>query len=196
MKKIVSLILALVLALGCMLPAMAEATETVEVPAVPFTFTLEEFQTWFDLFIITTGLGITPVWTPSEDGLIVEGDAQDLGKVVVTLNADGQVTCLALDTVLTLDNLQMGAYFFGVSVGLITLAAKVAEDPTFLDDENNATLMETELTNLVNAMTANMDAALTGTVSESGEIAGHKATVSTAFDMVNMTLLFGYTYEP
>lgn len=196
MKKLVSLLLALVLSLGCMLPAMAETTETVEAPAVPFTFTLTDFQTWFDLFITTTGLGITPVWTTSEDGLTVEADAQDLGKIVVTLNADGQVTCLGLDSILTLDNIQVGAYFFGVSVGLTTLAAKAAEDPTFLADEANATQMEAELTNLVNTLSARTNEALTGTISETGVIAGHTATVSMSFDMTNMTLLFGYTYEP
>lgn len=196
MKKLVSLILALVLSLGCMLPAMAETTETVEAPAVPFTFALEDFQTWFDLFITTTGLGITPVWTTSEDGLTVEADAQDLGKIVVTLNADGQVTCLGIDSILTLDNIQVGAYFFGVSVGLTTLAAKAAEDPTFLADEANATQMEAELTNLVNTLSARTNEALTGAISETGVIAGHTATVSMSFDMTNMTLLFGYTYEP
>lgn len=196
MKKLVSLLLALVLSLGCMLPAMAETTETVEAPAVPFTFALEDFQTWFDLFITTTGLGITPVWTTSEDGLTVEADAQDLGKVIVTLNADGQVTCLGIDSILTLDNIQVGAYFFGVSVGLTTLAAKAAEDPTFLADEANATQMEAELTNLVNTLSARTNEALTGAISETGVIAGHTATVSMSFDMTNMTLLFGYTYEP
>ena len=165
MKKLVSLILALVLSLGCMLPAMAETTETVEAPAVPFTFALEDFQTWFDLFITTTGLGITPVWTTSEDGLTVEADAQDLGKIVVTLNADGQVICLGLDSVLTLDNIQVGAYLFGVSVGLTTLAAKAAEDPAFLADEANATQMEAELTNLVNTLSARTNEALTGAIS-------------------------------
>jgi len=196
MKKLVSLILALVLSLGCMLPVMAETTETVEAPAAPFTFALEDFQTCFDLFISTTELGITPVWTTSEDGLTVEADAQDLGKIVVTLNADGQVTCLGLDSILTLDNIQVGAYFFGVSVGLTTLAAKAAEDPTFLADEANATQMEAELTNLVNTLSARTNEALTGAISETGVIAGHTATVSMSFDMTNMTLIFGYTYEP
>lgn len=192
MKKLVSLILALILTLGCMLPAMAETTAA---PAT-FTFALSDFQTWFDLFITSTGLGITPVWTTSEDGLTVEADAQDLGKVVVTLNADGQVTCLGLETILTLDNIQVGAYYFGVSVGLATLSAKAAEDPTFLADEANATQMEAELTNLVNNLSARTNEALTGAISETGVIAGHPATVYMSFDLTNMTLVFGYTYEP
>lgn len=196
MKKLVSLILALVLSLGCMLPAMAETTETVEAPAVPFTFALTDFQTWFDLFITSTGLGITPVWTTSEDGLTVEGDAQDLGKVVVTLNADGQVTCLSLDAPLTLDNLQVGAYYFGVSLAMTTLAAKVAEDPAFMEDETVTATMEAELSALVTNLTNRIDEALTAPISETGVIAGHTATVYMSFDLTNMTLIFGYTYEP
>lgn len=195
MKKLVSLVLALVLSLGCMLPAMAEDTETVEAPAAPFTFAVADFQTYFDLFVSTTGLGITPVWTTSEDGLTVEADAQALGKVVLTLNADGQVLKVNTEALLTLDNIQVGAYYFGVTVGLVTLAVKVAEDPTFLEDQANANQMETELTNLVNTLSARINDALTGPISESGEIAGHKATVYMSFDMINMALIFGYNYE-
>lgn len=196
MKKLVSLILALVLALGCMTPAMAETADAVDAPVAPFTFAVTDFQTCFDLFVSSTELGITPVWTTSEDGLTVEADAQALGKVVLTLNADGQVIKVNSEAVLGLDNMEMGAYYFGVTVGLVTVAVKAAEDPTFPEDQANATQMEAELTSLVGTLTARINEVLTGTISESGVIAGHSATVYMRLDVINMSLIFGYTYEP
>ena len=45
-------------------------------------------------------------------------------------------------------------------------------------------------------LSARTNEALTGAISETGVIAGHTATVSMSFDLINMALVFGYTYEP
>lgn len=195
MKKLVSLLLVLILSLCALTPAMAETTGILEAPAA-FSFSLTDYQTYLNFFY-SNGLGITPVWTTVEDGLSTVCDMQDYGKVTVGLSAEGKVTKLGIESALSLDSMQTGAYYFGVSLAMATMAAKAAEDISFLQDQTLSSQLQTDLTTLINSLTSRMSEVLTGeTITESGVIADHTATVSLRVDVAAMTFVFGYTYAP
>jgi len=196
MKKLISLLLALVMSACVLAPVLAETeAEAVARPAA-FTFDLDGFMMWFGNFATASGLEAAPTCTVAEDGLSAVVEAQPWCTVAVTMDAEGKVTALAFETAMTIADMQEKAPYFGFAIAMVTLSAKAAEDISFVMDTEQTDLLETELSELVMALTNRITDALVAPVSESGEIAGHLATVFLSVDAATLTLTFGYAYEP
>lgn len=192
MKKSVSLLLALLLCLAGLFPATAEESGA---PAA-FAFTLADFRGWHNTLIAQAGMDVEPVWTISEDGTMASADARELGRLTLSMNAAGMVTSLNVETALTAEDMQTGAYYFGGSAGLFVVALMAAEDPACLSDAAGMAQMEAELSELISALFARMGEVAEGGIAQAGRIAGHTATIYAAYDASGMALRLGITFVP
>ena len=129
MKKLLSLALAMLLALGCMIPAMAE-TPAAEAEATAFSFTLDEYKSALDALILSSQLDVNTAWTQAEDGSTVCA-IEGYPDLVVTVDADGFVNGLYIDTAITIAE-QEKAVYFGQLISLSSMAALITEDFTFM----------------------------------------------------------------
>ena len=188
MKKLVSMLLALVLCLCALTPVMAETA----VEAFPYT--VEGYRTYFDVLAVSM-FGVSPAWTLSADGRSYNVDVPGYGTVEVALNAQGQITSFKSTLVATEDNVTTTSNAFGQLVALIALSSKAAEDITFLTEEN-INQFTAELQGLLGEMLSRIAEAMEGPLVVSGEVVGNTCSFSMLLDLNNMTINFGFIFQP
>lgn len=193
MKKLVSMLLALMLCLCGLTSAMAEtATETtVEV----FPYTVEDYKTWFDTFS-SSMFEVTPAWVTAEDGKSIAVTVAGYGDVKVELNDQGQITCFSSNLIATEDTVETTSNAFGQLVALIALSSKATEDLSFLLSEENLQQFEIDLMSLLYNMIGRITEALEGPLTVSGEVSGNLCTFSMLLDVNTMTINFGFMFQP
>lgn len=196
MKKLVSLMLALVLCVCTLTPVMAEGLGSSLLAqfttTATFDYTLADYQTMFNMLCSGT-LSVTPVWTVegTDNVATIEG----YGEVIVTVNADGAVTKLSTSKVCTADDISNSANALGMLVAVTALSSKATEDISFVTEENINAYTE-ELLNLLYSLMDKITDAMDNTVSVTGELGGDKATFTMHIDMNTMAITFGFIYEP
>lgn len=198
MKKIVSLLLAAMLCMCTMAPAMADGLAGLLAQlnnnqnAEAFNYTLAEYQEMFDMLAGAT-LQATPVWTNNGDTAVAS--IEGYGDVIVTLNAEGKVTKLNTEIACSLDNIETGANAFGMLVAVTALSSKVVEDPNFTSGDNIDNYTN-ELLGVMYGLMGDIAKALEAPISSTGEVADDTVTFTLAVDMEAMALVFGFVYEP
>lgn len=195
MKQLASLLLALMMSLCCLLPAVAETSAAGEAPAA-FPFTLVEFQAWHNTLITKAGLDGATAWTVSGDGLTAVADAGELGRFTAAMNEAGLVTGLSIECTMTAETMQTGAYYFGGSISLVIVAVMAAADPASLSDAVAFAELEKGVAELISALFARIGEVAAGRISESGVVAGRHVTVYAACDPHSMALTLGFTCTP
>ena len=198
MKKIVSLLLAAMLCMCTMAPAMADGLAGLLAQlnniqnAEAFNYTLAEYQEMFDMLAGAT-LQATPVWTNNGDTAVAS--IAGYGDVIVTLNAEGKVTKLNTEIACSLNNIETGANAFGMLVAVTAMSSKVIEDPNFTSGDNIDNYTN-ELLGVMYGLMGDIAKALEGPISSTGEVADDTVTFTLAVDMEAMALVFGFVYEP
>lgn len=198
MKKIVSLLLAAMLCMCTMAPAMADGLAGLlaqlnnKQNAEAFNYTLAEYQEMFDMLAGAT-LQATPVWTNNGDTAVAS--IAGYGDVIVTLNAEGKVTKLNTEIACSLNNIETGANAFGMLVAVTAMSSKAIEDPNFTSG-NNIDNYTNELLGVLYGLMGDIAKALEGPISSTGEVADDTVTFTLAMDMEAMAMVFGFVYEP
>lgn len=198
MKKLLSLVLALVLSVGCMAPVFAESGDSLfslfnsgSTTQEAFPYTLSEYQMYFNM-LADAVLGVKPTWTTTATG--ATATMEGYGDVVVEVNAEGKVTRLSTKmTVSTSD--QEAISKLGMLIALVAMTSKATEDISFVannaDDYTNQLLVP--LYDLIGRIT---EAAGGKTISSSAEVYGDTATFNLSVDLVKMTMTLELVYEP
>lgn len=193
MKKLVSMLLALMLCLCGLTSAMAEtATETtVEV----FPYTVEDYKTYFDVLGYNL-FGEAPVWAATEDGQSLVATIESWGVAVVMLDELGQVTSLGTTIDISMEgDVTTESNKFGQMVALIALSSKAAEDINSFTEENINTFTNSLMT-LITSLMGSIADAMTEPVVVSEEIGGNLCSFYMSLDMNTMTMSFGFLMEP
>lgn len=190
MKKLISLMLALVLCLCALTPVMAEEADAA--PAEAFLYTQEEYRQLFDV-LAANMLQIVPEWTV--DGSMAMAALEGYGEVLVEMNDAGQVIRLSTNKVCALNDIQTSANALGMLVALSALGSKATEDMTFMTEEN-INVYTQELMSLLYSLMDNLGEAMGSTVTVTGEVGGDTATFTMLIDVTTLSITFGFIYEP
>ena len=122
MKKLISLLLALMMLAAMTTAAFAEGS-------LAYAFTLDDYKATFDMLAVEQ-LGVTPEWTEA-NGVTVAKTA-GYTDVEVYTNAAGNVTALQFGLESSGAALETDANNFGMMVSLTAMTALMLEDPTFV----------------------------------------------------------------
>lgn len=194
MKKLLSLVLAAMLCLCALTPAMAETTAAVET----FPYTLSDYKAYFDL-LATNLFGVAPQWAADAELLLAVATIPGVGDVIFSVDENEYM--LEIMTVVEMDvnnaeELQTKAAYFGNVVALAALSSKAAEDVnSFTDEKINA--ITNQLVTMIKGLMGKLAEALTGelvTIQE--EVDGNLCTFFMQVDMTTMTLSFGFQMLP
>lgn len=198
MKKLISLLLAALLCIGCLTPVLAEGSlsslfSSMSTTAEAFPYTLEDYQLYFNV-LCTNGLGAAPVWTT--DGTTATATVEGYGTAIVEMNAEGYVTKLSTSMTVSTNDAS-AANNLGMMIAMVALSSKAAEDITFLSSNTEA--YTNELVSGLYALLGNLVEAMSGPVSSTVEVYGDTATFTMSLDIsdtTNITMTLGFTYEP
>lgn len=197
MKKLISLLLAALLCLSALTPALAQslsdllAGSTPSEDATAFAYTADEYRVVFDELSVSR-LKVTPVWTLVDGRHIaaVEG----YGEVVITIDEAGFVTSLYTEVTCTVDDLGL-ARNFGMLLAMAATASKMVENPAFLFS-GEADVLANGLSDSLNTLTANIAQAVRAPISHTAEVCGNTVTYTCALDIAANSLTFSFTFEP
>lgn len=198
MKKLLSLLLAALLCLGCMIPAMAEAPVTeAETPAAveTFPYALDNYKMYFDM-LVAGGLGATPVWTAAEDGLSYTVDVAGFGSVLISLDAEGNILSYATEMTASAANSEALGNAFGQLVAMIGMTSRICEDITFLMDSEAQNEYATALVMPLMKLISRINDAMAAPVAETAEVFDDTATFTLAVNLETVEVTFGFIYEP
>ena len=192
MKKLLSLVLAAMLCLCALTPAMAEtAVET-------FPYTLENYAAYFN-YLALSMFGVEPEWAADYETGAAVASVPGYGEVIFGMDANQNVN--EIMTIVSMDMndtaaVQTKSNAFGQIVALAALSSKAAEDiNSFTEDKINT--VTNELVAMINEMMGKIADALTGNmVSNQKEIDGNLCTFFMQIDATAMTLSFGFMMEP
>lgn len=194
MKKLLSLVLAAMLCLCALTPAMAETTAAVET----FPYTLSDYKVYFDL-LATNLFGVEPQWAADAEAKIAVATIPGIGEVMFSVDENEYM--LEILTMVEMDinddeAVQTKSAYFGNVVALAALSSKAAEDFNgFTEEKINA--ISAELQTMISEMVGKIAVALTGEpVTIQKEIDGNLCTFYMMIDMTTMTLSFGFQMLP
>lgn len=198
MKKLLSLVLALVLSVGCMAPVFAESGNSLfslfnsgSTTQEAFPYTLSEYQMYFNI-LGKEVLGVDPVWTETATG--ATASMEGFGDVVVEVNAEGNVTRLSTKMTVGLSDTDAIGNL-GMLVALVAMTSKATEDISFV--ANNADDYTNQLLAVLYGLMDRIGEATTGdTISSTGEVYGDTATFNLTLDVTKMTMTLELVYEP
>ncbi len=198
MKKFLSLLLAAMLCVCALTPAMAETATEEAAPAVPFAFTLDTYKTYFDL-LAAASLGVAPEWVQDEEG-VVYANLADTFAVIVNMDENGNIfgfdTAVAISLEADEEAINAASETFGMIVALIGMSALTAEDVTFLANQELQTQFSTQIMTPLLSLIGNIASAMTAPIFETAEVSGHTCTFMMAIDQTAMTMTMGFTFEP
>ncbi len=200
MKKLLSLVLAAMLCLCALTPAMAEndlgAANTTAVETFPYV--LGDYKLYFD-FMAKNFFGTEPQWAADAELLIAVATIPGIGDVIFSVDENEYMQ--EMMTVVTMDmndtaQVQTMSNYFGQIVALTALSSKAAEDPeTFTEEKINS--ITNEMVAMINGMMGKIGEALTGNVvTNQKEIDGNLCTFFMQIDATAMTLSFGFQMLP
>ena len=194
MKKLLSLVLAAMLCLCALTPAMAETTAAVET----FPYTLGVYKAYFDA-LATNFFGVAPQWAADAEAKIAVATIPEIGEVLFSVDENEYML-----EILTMVEMNMNdeaavntkSNAFGQIVALAALSSKAAEDFNgFTEEKINA--ISAELKTMISEMVGKIAVALTGEpVTIQKEIDGNLCTFYMMIDMTTMTLSFGFQMLP
>lgn len=194
MKKLLSLVLAAMLCLCALTPAMAETTAAVET----FPYTLGVYKAYFDL-LATNLFSVEPQWAADAEAKIAVATIPGVGEVLFSVDENEYM--LEILTMVEMDMNDTAAVntksnAFGQIVALAALSSKAAEDVnSFTDEKVNA--ISAELQAMITEMVGKITEALTGEpVTIQKEIDGNLCTFYMMIDMTTMTLSWGFQMKP
>lgn len=198
MKKLLSLVLAALLCIGCLTPVLAENSlsslfSNLNATAEAFPYTLEDYQSYFNL-LCTNLFGATPVWTT--DGSNAVATIEGFSDVIVEMNAEGYVTKLSTSMTVSASDAS-AANNLGMMIALVAMSSKAAEDVSFITSNTEA--YTNELVSGLYSLLGNLAEAMSGPVSSTVEVYGDTATFTLALDIsdaANINMTFGFIYEP
>ena len=195
MKKLIALLLAALLCLGTMLPALAENETEARPETFPYMFS--EYKTYFD-FLSENLFGITPEWGADVEALIAMARVEGFGDTYLEVDAEEYVkTVITMVSIPVADDTQIttAANSFGQLVALITLSSRAAQDvSTFTNETINA--VQNELVEMISELMSHVSDALNGPVTLEHEVDGDLCTLVMSFDLEAMTLTFGFMLQP
>ena len=198
MKKLLSLLLAALLCLGCMIPAMAEAPVTeAETPAAveTFPYTLDNYKMYFDK-LVAGALGATPVWTAAEDGLSYTVDVAGFGSVLISLDAEGNILSYATEMTASAANSEALGEAFGQLIVMIGMTSRICEDITFLMDSEAQNEYSIALVVPLMKLSSRINDAMEAPVAETAEVFDDTVTFTLAVNLETVKVTFGFIYEP
>lgn len=198
MKKLLSLLLAALLCLGCMIPAMAEAPVTeAETPAAveTFPYALDNYKMYFDM-LVAGGLGATPVWTAAEDGLSYTVDVAGFGSVLISLDAEGNILSYATEMTASAANSEALGEAFGQLIVMIGMTSRICEDITFLMDSEAQNEYSIALVVPLMKLSSRINDAMEAPVAETAEVFDDTVTFTLAVNLETVKVTFGFIYEP
>ena len=195
MKKLIALLLAALLCLGTMLPALAENETEARPETFPYMFS--EYKTYFD-FLSENLFGITPEWGADVEALIAMARVEGFGDTYLEVDAEEYVkNIITMVAIPVADDTQItaAANSFGQLVALITLSSRAAQDvSTFTNETINA--VQNELVEMISELMSHVSDALNGPVTLEHEVDGDLCTLVMSFDLEAMTLTFGFMLQP
>lgn len=200
MKKLLSLVLAAMLCLCALTPAMAEndlgAADATAVETFPYV--LGDYKLYFD-FLASNFFGTEPQWDADAELLLAVATIPGVGDVIFSVDENEYM--LEIMTVVEMDvnnaeERETKAAYFGNMVALAALSSKAAEDVnSFTDEKINA--ITNQLVTMIKGLMGKLAEALTGelvTIQE--EVDGNLCTFFMQVDMTTMTLSFGFQMLP
>ena len=194
MKKLLSLVLAAMLCLCALTPAMAETTAAVET----FPYTLGVYKAYFDA-LATNFFGVAPQWATDAESGIAVARVPGYGDVKFGMDANQNVT-----EILTVVEMNMNdeaavntkSNAFGQIVALAALSSKAAEDFNGFTDEKIDAITN-QLIAMIQGMVGKIAEAMTGeSVVVQEEVDGNLCTFIMQIDMTTMTMSFGFQMKP
>ncbi len=194
MKKLLSLVLAAMLCLCALTPAMAETTAAVET----FPYTLSDYKAYFDP-LATNLFGVAPQWADDAEEKIAVATIPGIGEVKFSVDENEYMLEILTKVEMDINDdeaVQTKSVYFGNVVALAALSSKAAEDVnSFTDEKINA--ITNQLVTMIKGMVGKLAEALTGefvTIQE--EVDGNLCTFFMQVDMTTMTLSFGFQMKP
>lgn len=193
MKKLLSLVLAAMLCLCALPPAMAETTAAVET----FPYTLSDYKVYFDL-LASDLFGVAPQWATDAESGIAVASVPGYGDVKLGMDANQNMTEIL--TVVEININDDGAMYakslaFGKIVALAALSSKAAEDAESFAEK--AVAIGAELETMINELVGGIDEDWNGDMlTIKKEVDGNLCTVYMMIDMTTMTLSFGFQMLP
>ena len=188
MKKFLSLLLAAMLCLCALTPAMAEnLTVTTE---KPFTFTLDSYKAMYNM-VAQSVLQVTPVWTTDEATGNVIVTTEGFSDVTVTVDENNNVTGVNTLLKATDADLQDKANAYGMIVAVAGMSAAMLENPEL--GVNFADEFTPLFTSLLNSI---VQAIQGETVKVVGDVAGTTCACTMSIDLTSMEYTFGFHMAP
>lgn len=194
MKKLLSLVLAAMLCLCALTPAMAETTAAVET----FPYTLSDYKAYFDL-LATNLFGVAPQWAADAEEKIAVASIPGIGEVMFSVDENEYM--LEILTMVEMDinddeAVQTKSAYFGNVVALAALSSKAAEDLNGFTDEKIDAITN-QLIAMIQGMVGKIAEAMTGeSVVVQEEVDGNLCTFIMQIDMTTMTMSFGFQMLP
>jgi len=194
MKKLLSLVLAAMLCLCALTPAMAETTAAVET----FPYTLSDYKVYFDL-LATNLFGVAPQWADDAEEKIAVATIPGIGEVKFSVDENEYMLEILTKVEMDINDdeaVQTKSVYFGNVVALAALSSKAAEDLNGFTDEKIDAITN-QLIAMIQGLMGKLAEALTGefvTIQE--EVDGNLCTFFMQVDMTTMTLSFGFQMKP
>lgn len=190
MKKLLSLVLAAMLCLCALTPAMAETTTAVET----FPYVLGDYKLYFD-YLAANLFGVAPQWAADAELLTAVATIPGVGEVKFSVDENEYMLEILTKVEMNIND-TAAANAFGQIVALVALSSKAAEDVnSFTDEKINA--ITNQLVTMIGELTSKIVEALAGElVTIQGEVDGNLCTFIMQGDMTTMTLSFGFQMKP
>lgn len=194
MKKLLSLVLAAMLCLCALTPAMAETTAAVET----FPYTLSDYKVYFDQ-LATNLFGVAPQWADDAEEKIAVATIPGIGEVKFSVDENEYMLEILTKVEMDINDdeaVQTKSVYFGNVVALAALSSKAAEDLNGFTDEKIDAITN-QLIAMIQGLMGKLAEALTGefvTIQE--EVDGNLCTFFMQVDMTTMTLSFGFQMKP
>lgn len=192
MKKLLSLVLAAMLCLCALTPAMAEtAVET-------FPYVLTDYAVYFN-HLASSMFQVEPQWASDAESGVAVASVPGYGDVIFGMDANQNVTEIMTVVEMNIndnDAVKAKSNAFGQIVALAALSSKAAEDLNgFTEEKIDA--ITAELVAMITEMVGKIAEAATGNmVSNQKEIDGNMCTFFMQIDVTAMTMSFGFMMEP
>ena len=190
MKKLLSLVLAAMLCLCALMPAVAETA----VEAFPYT--LETYRMYFDVLAANL-LQVQPQWQKDWSGTKYVVTLGNYGVVEVEVNAQGGVTALTTVSEFSMSGaeLQEKSNNFGMVCALVALTSKAAEDINGFT-ENKINSVTQELVGMIQELSSGFDKMDGSPYIIEKEVDGNLCAFMAMINVQKLTLTFGFTMKP
>ncbi|MBR6668285.1 MAG: hypothetical protein IKL25_07995 [Clostridia bacterium] len=190
MKKLLSLVLAAMLCLCALMPAVAEtAVET-------FPYTMQTYRMYFDVLAANL-LQVQPQWEMDATGAKYIVTVGNYGVVEVEVDAQGGVIALTTVSEFSMSNgeLQEKSNNFGMVCALVALTSKAAEDINgFTEDKINSVTQE--LVGMIQELSTGFDKMDGTPYIIEREVDGNLCAFMAMINTQKLTLTFGFTMKP